>query len=625
MKKPNGFILIEAIVGSALCLLVFLGIFGCYQLGLKVLGQSKARIIATAIATEKIEKIRSLPYHQVGTYECKEEFPDCDPEIEEQIIPGYPSGLIKKSEQISRNNIEFSVNTAVEYGINCWDGVGTVGLECPSGADDSCPETPCPEDECPNDYKKIKVEVSWSGRFGGKVVLDSLAGPAISEQECQEKGGFLIISTYDAFGEEIIAFPEIKVENTETGEIKTAMPEDGRQVFVLAPGAALYKLSVSKSGYTQEQTFKSGDDYQGRIIANTNYPYDNPNISEGTIEERTYYIDEQGVFDIHTLSPESADRFVDTFTDEAKISEKSNIQISGGQAKLEKVEGEEYYHNSGYLISSEISSDVLVSWNNFYFSHSTPENTDIVYQILFYDSDAGIWDVVPGFEAISESPADLSGLDISTYSKLKIRGNFTTSDTDFSPTLEDWQITWTTSQPIPIADVDFSLLMETDLNNVPKVVGTDSEGAAIYKYEHSHSTNAEGVLNLPEMEFGKYVFSDFSVNGSAIDLREDLSPQPVVLEPGEFQTVQLYLEAMNHLLVQVWDKNSGDPIFSAQVRLFNSGSGYDNTQLTDINGRTLFIPLEPQTYNLEVTSEGYATFTGSVAVSGAVEKIVEME
>jgi hypothetical protein len=625
MKKSKGFTLIEVIVGSALCLLVFLGIFGCYQLGLKVLGQSKARIIASAIATEKIEKFRSLPYHHVGIYECKDGFPECDPEIEEQIIPGYPSGLIKKSEQLLRNNIEFSVDSVVEYGINCWDGVGAAGLECPSGADDFCPEIPCPKDECPNDYKKIRIEVSWSGRFGGKVVLDSLASPALSEQECQEKGGFLIISTYDAFGEEIIGFPEIKVENTETSEIKTSAPENGRQVFVLAPGSALYKLLISKSGYTQEQTFKSGDAYQGRVIANTQYPYGNPNISEGIIEERTYYIDEQSVFNIQTLSPESADRFVDTFTDETKISEKNNIQISEGQAKLAKVDGEEYYHSSGYLISEEIFSDILVAWNNFYFSHSEPKNTDIIYQILFYDSVTEIWDVVPGFGAITESPMNLSSLDIETYPRLKIRGDFTTSDTNFSPTLEDWQITWTTSQPIPVGNVDFSLLMGTDLDDVPKIIGTDGDGVPIYKYEHSHSTNDVGILDLEEMEFGKYVFSDFSVGGSAIDLREDLSPQPVILEPRISQTVELYLEAMNNLLVYVGDKNSGEPIFSAQVRLSNSDLEYDKTQLTDIDGKTLFIPLESQTYNLEVSSNGYATSTDSVAISGSKEKIIEME
>ena len=481
----KAFTLIEVLIGAALCLLVFLGIFGCYQLGLKVLGQSKARIIASAIATEKIEKLRSLPYYQIGTYECREEFPECDPEIEEQIIPGYPQGLIKKSECFTRNNMEFLIDSVIEYGINCSDGVGAAGMECPAEADDSCPELPCVKDECPNDYKKIKIQVSWFGRFGGSVVLDSLVSPTMSAQECQEKGGFLVLSVYDAYGENIVAFPEITIENTETSEIKTAVPEDGKHCFVLDPGSALYKILITKAGYTQEQTYKSQEFYQGTEIINTQYPYGNPNISEGEKEERTYYIGEHSNFNIQTLL--------------------------------------------------------------------------------------------------------------------------------------------TTLPPIPIGDVSFSLLMESDLQDAPKIIGSDTFGDPIYKYNQTHSTNSSGILNLSAMEFGKYVFSDFSVGGVAINLREDLSPQPIVLGPGATQAVEIYLQAMNNLLVYVKDKNTSVPLFSAQVRLSNSGLGYDKTQFTDTDGRTLFIPLEAETYNLETIAGGYATSTDNVAISGSVEKIVELE
>ncbi|MCD6528332.1 hypothetical protein J7K44_01710, partial [bacterium] len=59
----------DVIIGIALLFIVFLGIFGAYQLGLKVVGQSKARIIATAIANEQLERIRNLSYLDVGTNE----------------------------------------------------------------------------------------------------------------------------------------------------------------------------------------------------------------------------------------------------------------------------------------------------------------------------------------------------------------------------------------------------------------------------------------------------------------------------------------------------------------------------------------------------------------------------
>ena len=43
MTKNSGFTLIDVIVGVSLTLIVFSGIFGAYQLGIKVVSQSKAR------------------------------------------------------------------------------------------------------------------------------------------------------------------------------------------------------------------------------------------------------------------------------------------------------------------------------------------------------------------------------------------------------------------------------------------------------------------------------------------------------------------------------------------------------------------------------------------------------
>jgi len=59
MRKA--FSLIEAIIGISLMLIVFLGIFGVFQLALKVVAQSKARVTAISIANQKIEDIRNMP------------------------------------------------------------------------------------------------------------------------------------------------------------------------------------------------------------------------------------------------------------------------------------------------------------------------------------------------------------------------------------------------------------------------------------------------------------------------------------------------------------------------------------------------------------------------------------
>ena len=63
----KGFTFIDVLVGTALMLIIFLGISGAYQLGLKVVSQSKARISATALANQRVEEIRNLSYKEVGT------------------------------------------------------------------------------------------------------------------------------------------------------------------------------------------------------------------------------------------------------------------------------------------------------------------------------------------------------------------------------------------------------------------------------------------------------------------------------------------------------------------------------------------------------------------------------
>ncbi len=66
-SSKKSFTFIDVLVGTSLVLIVFLGIFGVYQLGLKMVNQSKIRIIATALANQKIEQIHNLPYKKVGT------------------------------------------------------------------------------------------------------------------------------------------------------------------------------------------------------------------------------------------------------------------------------------------------------------------------------------------------------------------------------------------------------------------------------------------------------------------------------------------------------------------------------------------------------------------------------
>jgi len=282
---------------------------------------------------------------------------------------------------------------------------------------------------------------------------------------------------------------------------------------------------------------------------------------------------------------------------------------------------EDEYYDSGYLISEEISSADLLSWEEFFWSDYEPSGTQIIYQIL-YSTTTG-WELIPESDlpgnstGFNNSPINLSSLNISDYSSLKLKTQFLTSDSFKTPTLYDWLLSWVTSQSIPINNVSFDLRGE-------KIVGKDSTDDPIYKYSTTSITNAVGRLILSSMEWDSYSFSNFSAGGGNLDLVRSEPNQPVNLLPDTTIILELHLDAENSLLVEVNDISTGEKIFSAQIRIYNVGLSVDITQYTDINGKTFFIPLESAFYDIEVKADNYQDYDGTVSVSGDETEIINL-
>lgn len=243
MKK--GFTLIEVLVGTFLLLVVFLGIFSAYQLSLKVVGQSKNKIVATEIANGEIEKIRNLTYESIG------------------IIGGFPEGVLVPSKTTTINNINYTIETRIDYVVDSTDGISI------------------PEDDCPNDYKKIEVKVLWSGILRGEVKLATDIAPESLAQECAETGGILLISVFDAYGT-MVPSPLIEVKDPITDQVvKNAVPIEGKHFFALPVNT--YKVVVSKTNYSSERTYGIEE------VATPEKPH--ALILEGELTENSFSID----------------------------------------------------------------------------------------------------------------------------------------------------------------------------------------------------------------------------------------------------------------------------------------------------------------------------------------------
>jgi len=272
MKK--GFTFIDVLVGISLILIVFLGIFGAYRLGLKVISQSKNRITATALANQQMEIIRNLPYKEVGT----------TPHAIDE-----PAGDIPQLTYITQNNTEYSIETTIIYINDCFDG--------PQSS--QCPTAPV-IDDCVRDYKRVTVSVSWGTPQKGEVVFNTDISPKNLNQEQEEctaqAAGVLSVSVFDALGVPV-PFPLIEVLSSSTGStLASYTPSSGQHDFVLVPDT--YKIKITKSGYSTTQTYQEGDIYNGKIIIEPAKSH--PAVYAGRLTEIGFSIDALGLMTVQT-------------------------------------------------------------------------------------------------------------------------------------------------------------------------------------------------------------------------------------------------------------------------------------------------------------------------------------
>jgi len=563
--NSKGFTLIEILVGIALMVIIFLGLYGAFHLGLKVVGQSKAKVTAISLANQKMEEIRNLPYNDIGT------------------IGGIPPGVLPETETIVRNSIKYTIKTTVLY------------------VDDPFDEL-APIDTLPTDYKRAKVKVSWEGYFGGEVVLVTDIAPKGVETETG--GGTLKILVFNSQGEGVPQADIHIVNNQVSPSIDATYQSDdwGSLIIAGAPTSTeAYQITVTKGGYSQDRTYGRDE------VANPLKPH--ATVFEGQITEISFSIDKMSTFSIETRARESFD---DDFLNYDKISDYSDVVVNNGEVVLAQSEGS--YQSSGFLVSERISPPNLINWGYLLWQDEEPEFSDIKYQLLYATGTS--FELIPdedlpgNSQGFDDSPVDISTLDTLKYEIIKIKGNFSSQDPSVTPVLFEWHLAYNT--PL-IGNVDFHL-------QGAKLIGTDVNDKPVYKYSKNHTSEASGYLNIPNLEWDSYNFS--SVTTTEMELIEVLPSQPISLLPATTTKVSLYFRAENTLLVKVLDASSSEPIFGANVRVFNQTLGYDSSKPTDETGKAFFLPLKENLYNLEVAKSGYEFYSTAVEVSGSTVETV---
>jgi prepilin-type N-terminal cleavage/methylation domain-containing protein len=225
-KTRNGFTLIESLVGIAVFMIIAVSVYQAYTALVSATQVSRLRITATALANERFEIIRNLPYADVG------------------IIGGIPGGRIPRTQNIIRDNTEFVVVTTIRNIDNPADGTfGGV-----------------PNDLSPADHKLAELEIFCPlCRNFVPLTFTTWVGPR--GLEMGSTNGALFVRVFDAFGQPVPGANVSIINNQANPVIRINDTTDNGgmlRIVDVPPGVEAYEITVSKPGYSSDRTHQTG-------------------------------------------------------------------------------------------------------------------------------------------------------------------------------------------------------------------------------------------------------------------------------------------------------------------------------------------------------------------------------
>ena len=223
LRTKKGFSLVEVLVGTAVFVLLAISVCQAYLLTMNVIQTSRIKVTATALANEQFEIMRNLPYTDVG------------------IPNSSPAGKIPHTQNLVRDGKEFLITTTIRNIDDPFDG--TVKGE--------------PKDLSPADYKLAELKITCLN-CKDSATINMTTHIAPKNLETASVNGALFIQVIDAVGQPI---PEANVYIRNNEKIPNFIIDDTTnndgllQIVDAPPGAEAYEISVSKSGYTSDQTY----------------------------------------------------------------------------------------------------------------------------------------------------------------------------------------------------------------------------------------------------------------------------------------------------------------------------------------------------------------------------------
>jgi prepilin-type N-terminal cleavage/methylation domain-containing protein len=322
--KNKGYSLIEVIVALGIFLIISGALLTLLNMGLKITRNDKAKDGALAIATEKMEVIKNLPYDNIG------------------LVGGIPSGDIEPTVSQTLNNITYTVETDINFIDDAFDGLITTG------------------DTLSTDYKQARVEVSWEidGDAQPVVFVTNIA-PKGMEQASGMDTGALQIEVYNNVPSPIEGATVTVVNNAVTPAISRSAETNENGIFLLN-GAPIstqgYEITVTKEGYSTSQT------YSVDLINNPNPNPGHLSVGLGDVTTKAFFIDELSTLNI-TAKTSERDLLVPGFI--FTLAGNKYIGTDGAGTNIPKYSEELTTDATGLVALSEFEPDTYnISFDN---------------------------------------------------------------------------------------------------------------------------------------------------------------------------------------------------------------------------------------------------------------------
>lgn len=565
----RGTTLIAVIIGMSIMLIVFGGFFIALNAYMGLAEHTHRRVSAMFVANEHIEKLRALPYNDIGT------------------VGGLPNGAIPQIDTVVRDGRTYTIRTFIQY------------IDDPADGTDS-------GDTLAADYKRVKVEVSYTYRSTTKSI-SFVTNVAPKSQESLIGAGILRINVLDAENNPIPS-ATIHIVNTTVAtsvDITTFTNASGTVSFPGAWEGPGYEVTVTKAGFSSAGTYTSAEAHNPSPSALT--------VGESSTTEIVFKIDLLSSILLYLKEIPLFGAFDEVFDDSTGFDTLTDTQTIGGILTLGGAPGT--YSPSGFALSIPLSPASLGTWGLFRADQVIPPQTSIVYQFE-YDTGGGVYALIPESDmpgngvGFSASTTPLHTLDTSTYTSLRIRSTLTSTDPNVTPSITFWRVSY--QEPdVPVDGVN----VHVRGNNI---YGTDASDAPVYRYDASHTTGVDGRFTIPDIEFDEY-----TITPSGVFVANSCPTSPVLLYPDTTLTETFTITAptAHAYRVQILSP-SGDPVPYTEVTVSAGADKY--AQLTDECGFAYFPGLSATTYTVTTYTHSYASSVSTVTVSGLTEETITL-